>query len=83
MLAKAGGGTELIYRYRFGLNGFAAKMHPSQAHKLDSMDEVLHVWEDEIRPTGDEAIVLIFLGFLTAMDGLRLAATIPSWCRGD
>jgi subtilisin family serine protease len=50
VLAKAGGGTELIYRYRFGLNGFAARMHPSQAHKLDSMDEVLHVWEDEIRP---------------------------------
>jgi subtilisin family serine protease len=50
VLARAGGGTELIYRYRFGLNGFAVRMHPSQAHKLDSMDEVLHVWEDEVRP---------------------------------
>ena len=29
VLTKAGGGTELIYRYRFGLNGFAARMHPS------------------------------------------------------
>ena len=47
VLARAGSDTELIYRYRFGLNGFAAKMHPSQAHKLDSMDEV-NLTQDEV-----------------------------------
>ena len=50
VIARAGADTELIYRYSFGLNGFAARMHPAQAHKLESMPEVLHVWEDEIRP---------------------------------
>ncbi len=48
-LARAGPGAELVYRYHYGLNGFAARMHPSQAHKLDSLPEVLHVWEDEVR----------------------------------
>ena len=43
-------GAQLIYRYQFGLNGFAARMHPSQAHKLENLPEVLHVWEDEVRP---------------------------------
>jgi subtilisin family serine protease len=70
VLARAGGGTELIYRYRFGLNGFAAKMHPSQAHKLDSMDEVLHVWEDEIRPLATN-YSLDFLGLFDKDVGLR------------
>ena len=70
VLARAGSGTELIYRYRFGLNGFAAKMHPSQAHKLDSMDEVLHVWEDEIRPLATN-YSLDFLGLFDRDVGLR------------
>ena len=46
VIARAGSGTELIYSFRFGLSGFAAKMHPAQAHKLESLPEVLHVWED-------------------------------------
>ena len=41
VILRAGAGTELIYRYSFGLNGFAAKMHPAQAHKLESLPEVL------------------------------------------
>ena len=70
VLARAGSDTELIYRYRFGLNGFAAKMHPSQAHKLDSMDEVLHVWEDQIRPLATN-YSLDFLGLFDRDVGLR------------
>ena len=69
-LARAGAGVELLYRYQFGLNGFAARMHPSQAHKLENLPEVLHVWEDEIRPlaTTDS---LEFLGLFDNEDGLR------------
>ena len=70
VIARAGTGTELIYRYRFGLNGFAAKMHPSQAHKLESMPEVLHVWEDEIRPLATN-FSLEFLGLFDNEVGLR------------
>ena len=70
VLARAGAGTELIYRYRFGLNGFAAKMHPSQAHKLERLDEVLHVWEDEVRPLATN-YSLDFLGLFDRDVGLR------------
>jgi len=60
-LQKAGPDTELVYRYQYGLNGFAASMHPSQAHKLAALPEVLQVWEDEIRPlTTDNSVA--FLG---------------------
>ena len=70
MLVRAGAGTELVYRYQYGLNGFAALMHPSQAHKLESLSEVLTVWEDEIRPltTNDS---LEFLELFDAENGLR------------
>jgi len=69
-LARAGPGAELLYRYHYGLNGFAARMHPSQAHKLDSLPEVLHVWEDEVRslPTNYS---LEFLGLFDNDGGLR------------
>ncbi|NND46172.1 MAG: S8 family serine peptidase [Woeseiaceae bacterium] len=50
VLDKAGPGTQKIYGYQFGLNGFAARMSAAQAHKLDNLPEVLNVWEDEIRP---------------------------------
>jgi subtilisin family serine protease len=70
VLSRAGGGSELIYRYRFGLNGFAARMHPSQAHKLESLPEVLHVWEDEIRPLATTHS-LDFLGLFDTDVGLR------------
>ncbi|MDH3305136.1 MAG: S8 family serine peptidase [Gammaproteobacteria bacterium] len=50
VLAKAGPGTQKIYGYQFGLNGFAARMSTAQAQKLANLPEVLNVWEDEIRP---------------------------------
>ena len=70
VFAKAGAGTELIYSYRYSLNGFAARMHPSQAHKLENLPEVLHVWEDEIRPLATN-FSLDFLGLFDADTGLR------------
>ncbi len=50
VLAKAGPNAEKIYSYRYGLNGFAARMSVAQANKLRNLPEVLNVWEDEIRP---------------------------------
>jgi len=69
-LQKAGPGADLVYRYQYGLNGFAAHMHPSQAHKLEAQPEVLHVWEDEIRPLTTNHS-LEFLGLFNNEKGLR------------
>jgi len=73
VLARAGYDIKLIYRYQYGLNGFAAEMSPSQAHKLENMHEVLHVWEDEIRPLATN-FSLDFLGLFDRDNGLRSAA---------
>jgi len=70
VLARAGASTELIYRYQYGLNGFAARMHPSQAHKLENLPDVLRVWEDEIRPLATN-YSLDFLGLFDPEKGLR------------
>ena len=70
VLARAGAGTELIYRYQYGLNGFAARMHPSQAHRLAGMPQVLRVWEDEVRPLATN-FSLDFLGLFDDEVGLR------------
>ncbi|MGB5739910.1 MAG: S8 family serine peptidase, partial [Woeseia sp.] len=50
VLAQAGPGTQQIYSYRYALNGFAARMTPAQANKLENLPDVAAVWEDEIRP---------------------------------
>ena len=50
ILASRAPDAEKIYSYRFGLNGFAARMTAAQAHKLENTPDVLRVWEDEIRP---------------------------------
>jgi subtilisin family serine protease len=50
VLAKLGTDAEMIYSYRYGMNGFAARMSVAQAQKLESQPDVLNVWEDEIRP---------------------------------
>lgn len=62
--------AQLIYRYRYGLNGFAASMQPGEAHKLENMRGVLHVWEDEIRPLA-RSDTLEFLGLFDSDTGLR------------
>ena len=50
VIARIGPGTRKIHSYRYSLNGFSARMTPLQAAKMESMPEVLAVWEDEIRP---------------------------------
>jgi subtilisin family serine protease len=70
VLAMAGPGLEPIYSYRFSLNGFAARMTPAQAQKLEHLPEVLNVWEDEIRPLATRYSPT-FLGLFDADNGLR------------
>jgi len=73
VLGKAGPGVEKIYSYRYGLNGFAARMSLAQAHKLEHMPEVLNVWEDEIRPLATRYSPT-FLGLFDTDTGLRSSA---------
>jgi len=70
VIAKAGPGTRKIYSYRYGLNGFAARMSIAQAQKLEYMPEVLKVWEDEVRPMATRHSPT-FLGLFDAETGLR------------
>ena len=70
VLGKAGPDTDLIYSYRYGLNGFAALMTPGTAHKLEHMPEVVAVWEDEIRPLATN-FSPEFLGLFDGNDSLR------------
>jgi len=73
VLGKTGPGAEKIYSYRYGLNGFAARMSVGQAHKLEHLPEVLNVWEDEIRPLTTNYSPT-FLGLFDADTGLRSSA---------
>ena len=50
VLSQAGGDTQKIYSYKYGLNGFAARMSIAQAQKLEALPAVLNIWEDEVRP---------------------------------
>ncbi len=70
LLTLAAPGAEKIYSYRYGFNGFAAEMTATQAHKLENMPEVLHVWEDEIRPLATN-FSPSFLGLFDSDGGLR------------
>jgi subtilisin family serine protease len=70
VIAKAGNNIQQIYSYRYTLNGFAARMSPAQADKIENMEEVLHVWEDEVRPLASNYSAS-FLGLFEAEKGLR------------
>jgi subtilisin family serine protease len=70
VIARAAPDIRRIYSYRYGLNGFAARMTPSQAQKLKHLPEVKNVWEDEIRPLATRYSPA-FLGLFDAEDGLR------------
>ena len=70
VLSKLGPGVEPIYSYRYGLNGFAARMSVVQAQKLRGLDDVLNVWEDEVRPLATRHS-LNFLGLFDSANGLR------------
>lgn len=73
VLGKAGPDVRKIYSYRFGLNGFAARMSTAQAQKLSNLPEVLNVWEDEIRPMATRYSPT-FLGLFDNDRGLRSTA---------
>lgn len=70
VLAQAGSNIEQIYSYRYTLNGFAARMTEAQAHKLEHFDEVINIWEDEIRPLATNFSPQ-FLGLFEPTVGLR------------
>jgi subtilisin family serine protease len=70
VISRVGAGIEPIYSYRYGLNGFAARMTPQQATSTEHMPEVLRVWEDEVRPLTTN-FSADFLGLFDADVGLR------------
>lgn len=70
VLNKAGPGTREIYRYKYGLNGFAARMSVADAQRLAGLPEVLNVWEDEVRPLATRHSAN-FLGLFDSTGGLR------------
>ncbi len=72
VIDRAGPGLKPVYSYTYGLNGFAAEMSLSQAQKLRENDEVLHVWEDEVRPLATSHSPH-FLELFNADAGLRSA----------
>jgi len=70
LMAKAGPNIEPIYSYRYTINGFAARMTPAQANKFAHMQEVLRIWEDEVRPLTTN-FSADFLGLFDPTTGLR------------
>jgi subtilisin family serine protease len=70
VLRMAGTDVRKIYSYKYGLNGFAARMRVTEAEKLADLDEVLNVWEDEIRPLATRYSAT-FLGLFDSTNGLR------------
>ncbi len=70
VLGKAGPGVREIYSYRYGLNGFAARMSVAQAQKLEHDADVLNVWEDEVRPMATRHSP-VFLDLFDSENGLR------------
>lgn len=68
-LASVGARHSKLYSYRYALNGFSARMTPSQAQKLKAQKGVLQVWEDRKQQlkTNDSPG---FLGLTAADSGL-------------
>jgi subtilisin family serine protease len=70
IFGMAGPGARKIYNYKYGLNGFAARMSVADAQKLQGLPEVLNVWEDEVRPMATRHSAN-FLGLFDSTGGLR------------
>jgi subtilisin family serine protease len=75
VITSAGPNIEPIYSYRYAMNGFAAEMTPAEANKVEHMDEVLRVWEDEVRPLSTN-FSADFLKLFDASNGLRGPAAL-------
>jgi subtilisin family serine protease len=75
VITSAGPNIEPIYSYRYAMNGFAAQMTPAEANKVEHMDEVLRVWEDEVRPLSTN-FSADFLQLFDAGVGLRGPAAL-------
>ena len=71
-LRRAGVSSGKIYSYRHALNGFAARMTPSQAARLSKDKTVARVWEDRAVPL-DTDNTSRYLGLLNPENGLRTA----------
>jgi subtilisin family serine protease len=70
ILQKAVPGAQRLYSYKYGLNGFAARMSLAAAEKLKGSSEVLNVWADEIRPLATYHTPT-FLELFDSENGLR------------
>jgi subtilisin family serine protease len=70
VISKTGNNIEPLYSYRYAMNGFAARMSAAQANKIEHMDEVLAVWQDEVRPLATNYSAS-FLDLFNADNGLR------------
>ena len=70
VLSIAGKDARKIYSYKYAINGFAARMSVAEAQKLADLDEVLGVWEDEVRPLATNHSAS-FLGLFDSVNGLR------------
>ena len=70
VISRAGPNIEPIYSYRYTINGFAARMTAAQANKVEHMQEVLRIWEDEVRPLTTN-FSADFLGLFEPTVGLR------------
>jgi subtilisin family serine protease len=75
VISGAGPNIEAIYSYRYALNGFAARMTAAQANKVEHMQEVLRIWEDEVRPLNTN-FSADFLGLFDSSVGLRGAEAL-------
>ena len=70
VITSAGSNIEPIYSYRYTINGFAARMTAAEANKVEHMQEVLRIWEDEVRPLTTN-FSADFLGLFDPTIGLR------------
>ncbi len=69
IVQKLGPGVEILYHYRYSINGFAARMTPSQAQAIRRLPGVQAVWEDSKRKVATNESPT-FLGLFDEDDGL-------------
>ena len=67
--AKIGPGAELVYSYRYSMNGFAVRMTPFQASVLRREPGVVAIWEDATRKLATNSSPA-FLGLFSSDGGL-------------